>query len=159
FGFALKTAAANMQRASRMLMMGQLAAPAQNLERVALTRLEQILMALRSDEDSSSQNSAPEGQTPGSRRRSGDEVAANTAELKLLKLLQVSIKQRTVELEADRSKKGVITSEQQQELNVLADEQGRLADMVLGLIRVNNGRLEDVDALPDPEQPRTQSPK
>ena len=75
---------------------------------------------------------------------------SSLAALKLLQLLQGEINRRTQELEAIRLREGKLTDEQTQVLDVLAAEQGRLAEMVLNLIRESVQRPEDnPDLLPD----------
>ena len=79
-----------------------------------------------------------------SRRERGD-FGGSMAEIKLLKFLQEAINARTAELESRRTRQGSITADQQQELDSLARQQGRLADMVLELIKAS--------AQPDDEGP------
>ncbi|HEX5033645.1 MAG TPA: hypothetical protein VFW62_04140, partial [bacterium] len=77
------------------------------------------------------------------------------AELKLLKLMQETILQRTTELEAIRRKVGALAEEQDRELESLASEQGQLADRVLEMIKAAAERPEDdLGNLPNPGDKR-----
>jgi hypothetical protein len=72
-------------------------------------------------------------------------------------LLQGEINRRTQEIEKARAAAGQLTDEQTQLLDSLAAEQGRLADMVVELIRQSVARPEDnPDLLPgaDPDSER-----
>lgn len=132
FAFALERAAMDMRRASGMLLRGQTAAATQNVERSALTSLEEIQTALLADEG----QSTPDDQAATAPEQSPRIGAAGTAELKLLKSLQESINRRTAALESQRAN-GPLNLEQQQELDLLATEQKRLAEIMLGLIQLS----------------------
>ncbi|MDX1946411.1 MAG: DUF4175 family protein [Pirellulaceae bacterium] len=159
FAFALEGAGQEMSQAAAVLARGETGASAQTPAAAALARMEQILTALAGDESGSTEPPAdqnppqPGGESPG-----GDQ-ANSLAELKLLQLLQQAIQRRTAELEATRVKQGELTAEQARELDQLATEQGRLADMVLELIRSAATRPEDDPAsLPEPTRPPAPSP-
>jgi hypothetical protein len=90
--------------------------------------------------------SPPQPPPPGGQKDPFSSLAA----LKLLQLLQGEINRRTQALEAVRRQEGQLTAEQMLELEGLAAEQGRLAEMVLNLIRESVERPEDnPDLLPD----------
>jgi hypothetical protein len=90
----------------------------------------------------------PQPSPPGGQQDPFSSLAA----LKLLQLLQGEVNRRTRELEATRLREGMLTDEQTRLLESLAAEQGRLAEMVLNLIRQSVERPEDnPDLLPDIE--------
>jgi hypothetical protein len=151
FRFALEGSSSQMRKASVFLLRGQTAAATQDAQRAALSRLEQILAALRADQQSPSDEAASPNQKPGPQQQISD-LAGIKAELKLLQLLQQSINTRTQELEALRTNVGTLTSDQEQQLDLLAREQGRLAEIVLELIQANVPRPEDADLLPPLEK-------
>jgi hypothetical protein len=155
FGLALEGAVEAMGRASGLLQRGQTGVVVQDAEKQALTYLEQILEALRPDSQppSASPPGEDEQQQPMPQRSPGN-LAGVMAELKLLKLLQEQINRRTLELEAKRAKGAPLSAEEEQELNILARQQGRLADMVLGLIQAAADRPED-----HPEREKPAGPK
>jgi hypothetical protein len=155
FGFALEGAAEQMRVAAGRLQRGQSGSTAQNPAQAALVRLNQILEALRPDEPMASSDPSPSHpqQQPGAPPGEQSGVAA---ELKLLKLLQQEVNRRTAELETIRAKNGRLTADEQVEQDSLSREQGRLADMVLNMIRATPQRPEDnPDLLPGPTQPLT----
>ncbi len=144
FVFALENSAQSMRRAVVLLARGQTDDAVQDAERGALATLEQILNALRSDEEPPAGGS-PQGEPNGEPQAGQGDSGGSIAEIKLLKYLQEAINARTAELEVHRARQGSLTEERQQELNGLARQQGRLADMVLELIKAS--------APPDDESP------
>jgi len=139
FGFALDGAAEQMRRAGGMVQRGETGPAAQDAAQSALTRLNQILEALRPENPAGEQ--APGQQQPGQQANSNP--SGMSAELKLLQLLQQEVNRRTTELEARRNRNGSLTADEQAERDSLAREQGRLADMVLNMIRASAERPED----------------
>jgi hypothetical protein len=133
FEFALGAATDQMRQAAALLLRGQTSAATQHAEQAALAHLEQILAALKSDEPKPAASPPPGDAQPQPGTNSA-QSEASLAELKLLKSLQEAINARTAELEAQRSKAGRLTPEENEELALLARQQGRLADIVLGLI-------------------------
>ena len=78
------------------------------------------------------------------------------AELKLLKLLQEELNRRTEQLQTG-IKTSKFTAEQLLELEALSQEQGKLADMVLDLIKA--GAPDDADKAPDGKMKKPSSAK
>jgi hypothetical protein len=149
FTFALEGAEQEMLRAAAMLLRGETGAATQAIEQAAATRLEHILTALKPDDGSAAAEKPPGQQEPPPAAAQPNAAGGNVAELKLLQLLQGEIRRRTAELEAIRAKQGKLEGEQLRELDGLAQQQGRLADMVLNLIRAATARPEDdPDSLP-----------
>lgn len=124
----------------------------------ALARLEQLLAALEPDEGSSTEPQDPP-EAGGDQNQGNQPTLQNLAELKLLKLIQETINQRTAELEEARRKAGQLTEEQAGEVDALAQEQGQLADRVLEMIRAAAQRPEDdLGNLPIPGDKRPGDP-
>jgi hypothetical protein len=134
FAFALENCAQSMRRAGVLLARGQTDETVLDAERAALVHLEQILNALRNDEASPAGGS-PQGEPDAEQQAGQGDFGGSMAEIKLLKLLQEAINARTADLESRRARQGSLTANQQQELDSLARQQGRLADMVLELIK------------------------
>lgn len=109
----------------------------------ALSRLEQLLKALKPDDVSPMEPQDPPGENGGQNQGNQPPTLQNLAELKLLKLMQETINKRTAELDEIRQKTGQLTPEQDQEVELLAQEQGQLADRVLEMIRAAAERPED----------------
>jgi hypothetical protein len=136
FGLALEGAVREMTRATARLDRALTDAPTQAAEQIALARLEQLLEALKPEPPMEDQ--APEqpmGDPPGGNQAQmppGDAIHL-LAELKLLRLMQQEINRRTAELEKLTSGASGPTAEQEKELEDLAVEQGKLADLVLAL--------------------------
>ena len=153
FGFALDGASEQMRRAGGLLQRGETGPTVKSAAESALTRLNQILEALRPDDPKAGGELTPGQQQPPA-GSPGSNPSGATAELKLLHLLQEEINRRTVELEKSRASKGSLTAEEVAEQGALAREQGRLADMVLNLIDVAAERPEDnLDLIPE-QKPR-----
>jgi hypothetical protein len=155
FDFALESSALQMRLAAGLLARGEAGPAAQAAERAALSRLEQMLAALKPEEPAAAEQPPAGGEQPpaGNSPPLGN-LGGMLAELKLLKLLQEGIQSRTAELERLRSQGNALTPDQEQELERLASEQGRLADMVLELIEAAAERPEnDVDPLPEEDKP------
>jgi hypothetical protein len=148
FVFALEGARAEMVRAADMLARGQTGQPPQQAAAAAATRLQQLLSALEPDTATPPPDPPPDGQTPPTPPAGQQDPFRSLAALKLLQLLQVEISRRTAELEKGRAGGGELTDEQKEQLEALAAEQGRLADMVLNLIRESAAAPEDQIELP-----------
>ena len=160
FAFALDGAADQMRRAASFLQRGDVGAAAQSAATEALTRLNQILEALRPDEPTAAADQGPNPPQPQPANPPGNPSGA-TAALKLLKLLQQQVNQRTSELEALRTKNDGLTADEQAELERLSREQGRLAGMTLNMIQAAVERPEDnpnlipKQTLPDGAKPKS----
>ena len=136
FAFALENCAQSMRRAGVLLARGQTDEAVLDAERAALLHLEQILNALKKD-DAPPAGGSPQGEPNGKQQAGQGDFGGSMAEIKLLKFLQEAINARTTELESRRARQGSLTTDQQQELDSLARQQGRLADMVLELIKAS----------------------
>jgi hypothetical protein len=150
FAFALTAAATAMRQATSRFQGGQTDDSTQELAQTAADRLAQMLAALLPDSSKPPESpaSGPPSDSPAGPTTSQSSLAA----LKLLELMQDRVSRRTAELEAIRSAAGQLTDNQSAELQVLADEQGRLAEFVFELIRASAARPEDnPDLLPQIE--------
>lgn len=154
FDFAMESIEERMGQAAGLLLRGETGAPTQTAEQAALSRLEQMLAALKPDEPAA-EKPPPDGQAqPAGDSPPPGNFGGMLAELKLLKLLQEAIYARTAELEAIRAQEGALPPPQEEELDQLAREQGRLADMVLDLIEAASQRPEDeMELLPEGDNP------
>jgi hypothetical protein len=140
FSFAIESAASKMQLAGDLLSRGETTDATQDAERAAAVRLEQIVASLEADVPTTNREAAAGGQ--GQQNSPAGNVEASTAEIKLVRALQQTINERTGELESLRVQAGELNANQQRDLETLAREQGRLADMVLGWIKTTGERPE-----------------
>jgi hypothetical protein len=141
-----------MLRAAAFLVRGETNAAPQLAAQAAATRLQQMLAALEPDAGSPPPAPPPDSPPPPAPPDGQKDPFSSLAALKLLQLLQGEINRRTQELEKVRQNTGQLNAEQTQELDALAAEQGRLAEMVLNLIRESVPRPEDnPDLLPGTE--------
>lgn len=150
FAFALETAAAHMRRATSLLERGKTSAPTQDAAKSALSRLQQVLEVLREDRPKTEDQSSPPAGQPGA---NSSKLAQRTGELKLLKFLQEEINRRTSEIESRLAGGAKLSDDEQLELESLAGEQGRLADMILGLIET---KAQSPDVNENRQTPREQ---
>lgn len=165
FALALEGAVREMTRAAGRLDRFLTDADTQTAEQIALTRLEQLLEALKPEPPADMNDQPPP--PPGDPSQNGPQLPPGDAlhllaELKLMKLLQEEIHRRTTELEALRVG-GALPPEKNQELADLAAEQGKLADLVLELsekvARQAAAQAEAADSGPDNESPDNTPPR
>jgi hypothetical protein len=154
FSLALGGVARQMDLAAAQLERRQTGAATVEAERNALRRLQMLLDALTPEKPDGDSASGTEGggRQPGPQ---GDGVQT-LAELKLLKLLQEEVNLRTIELQQSASGQG-FTEPQRRECQSLSEEQGRLAALVLELIRPADANADDdPDNLPDMREDKPQ---
>jgi hypothetical protein len=156
FNLALSGASAEMGRAAALLNRRRTDARAQQAEQNALKRLGQLLEALKPEEpgDEPADPGSGQGGAQGAQRPPGSGLQT-LVELKLLKLLQQEVNQRTQTLEAAFGRTEGVTDEARREYDQLSDEQGRLADLLWDLIAPNEGAEDMPESLPplDEESP------
>lgn len=148
---ALRGAQREMARAADLLDRRLTGADAQAAERSALRRTEQLLAALAPDENPENgpqeeeENAAGEGEggdTP-------QQPSYDLAQLKLVKLLQLELNERTAELATQAAGQNALTAEQARQFTALGEEQGQLADLVNDLSKPTAPAPEDnPDQLP-----------
>jgi hypothetical protein len=159
FEFALSAARKDMQSAADALGQGQTGPAAVRPAQSAAQRLTQMLEALAPDSGTPGPSSPSDSPPPPPAAEGGQkDPFTSLAELKLLELLQQEVNRRTtqVEVEAERQRGagGELPAELLREMESLAAEQGRLAEMVLELIRESTVAPEDNPALGELEAPR-----
>jgi hypothetical protein len=136
---------------------------AQAAQRHALARLEQLLAALepdKPDDQAGGQDDAGDGgQQSGGQQ---GESLPDTAQLKLLKLLQLDINERTRSVAERMQAEGDARVDAARELERLGVEQGKLADLVRNLSQPADEKpADDPESLPDMplEDEPTESPE
>lgn len=158
FELALRGATREMLHAAGSLDARDPGTPTQQAQTAALNRLNQLLAALKPAEkepgDEPENNAGGQGGGNQNDPPPAGRVQA-LAELKLLKLLQLEINRRTIELEEVRAKGKNLSDEQLAQLEELGREQGRLADLIAKLMRSPDAALpeDDPDSLPKLERP------
>jgi hypothetical protein len=156
FAFALEGARQEMLRAAALLERGQTGERVQEAITAAATRFEQMLAALQPDAGQPPPSPPPDAPPPPAPPAGQKDPFTSLAALKLLQLLQGEINRRTQELEAVRQRQGSLDDEQLRLLESLSSEQGRLAEMVLEMIRESVERPEDnPDLLPPADKPES----
>ena len=137
FAIALRSAASMMQQAADRLAKRETDRQTLARQQAARQRFLDLLAALKSDESGNGPQEGrpqPGQQPPDEEQQGGDqEIIAQLAQLKLLKTLQEDLLERTAELDRQRRENGRLTPEQEQRLEQLASEQGRLADIARNL--------------------------
>jgi hypothetical protein len=134
FQLALVGVEQQMQRAQRGLARGQTDASVHAPQQQAVARLQQLLQASRSQASSLEDEQQPAGEQEPAQPGNGQPQVRSIGELQLLEQLQLEINRRTAELETAREQAGEFTAEQLTELEELAAEQGKLAEIVLKLV-------------------------
>ncbi len=150
FTFSIERIRERMLAAAERLDAQETGPAAKSPQEDALRGLLLLQEALKSD-DGSEPMPPDEAPPPGGNGEAPAGGEQNLAELKLLKLLQEEIQRQTAELERLRSPGGALTSDQIQRLEELARDQGKLAEMVVDMIKAAAKKAED--ALPDLPEP------
>ncbi len=132
FQLALAGVRQQMQRAHRSLARSQTDLATQTSQEQAIARLKQLLAAAMSQAEPAADDGNQQGPA---QPMDGQPEVRSIGELQLLESLQLEINRRTAELEKSRAKAGEFTAEQEAELAELAQEQGKLAEIVLNLIQ------------------------
>lgn len=145
FEMALAATAKDMETAAGQLAVGKTGRSTQRAEHSALTRLGHIADVLRSEANQREQQNAGEQQGQGGQGEAQPPSPLDVAELKMLRLMQADLNQRTREHEADLSEERVPPAEDSLSAE-LATQQERLATLVDEMIR----RLSQPPAPPQP---------
>jgi len=144
FEMALTGAAGDMGRAAALLDRRETGDGAQRAEHDALRRLDMLLEALKPEEPTAeSDGGGGQGNQQGPPPGAGIQ---SLAELKLLKLLQHEVNLRTETLQQAVAPDGKPNEQQRRQFQSLADQQGRLADLLLQLLRPVQQKPEDEPA-------------
>ncbi len=148
FHLALSGAVREMTIAAESLEIAETGERTQRAQAEALRRLEQLVTAMKDDDSDEPAEDAGGGGEGGNQGQPPDGIA-NIAELKLLRLMQESLRERTSEL-AKLGDASRWTAEQQAEVIQLAKEQGKLADLMQAFSEpADDNPADDPDALPD----------
>lgn len=148
---ALRGAQRDMSQAADLLDRRITGAEALSAERSALRRLEQLLAALSPDEPQDDAQAEEDQQGSDGEGQDGQKQPSyDLAQLKLAKLMQLELNQRTQELAGQVTGHSALTDAQAREFVALSEEQGQLADLVRDLAKPEAAAPEDdPDALPD----------
>ncbi len=137
FQYVLNTAADDMERIGKRLDARDTGPPTQELEQDVLARLKQLVAATQNDTATgpNSQGGGTGGAGGGGGQRGG--ATRTMAEVRLIRLMQEDLNRRTQRL-SDAIGGGEPNNEQRAELARQAKEQGRLAELTLGLLGGEN---------------------
>lgn len=131
FHLALTGAMTEMADAAQRLENVQIGERTQTAEARALQRLEQLVEAMKPDEPDDTPEGGAGSGSGGGQTQSADGIRS-VAQLKLIRLMQHSLQEQTRKLEEIRATRDW-TDEEQAEVAELAQEQGRLAELLLKL--------------------------
>jgi hypothetical protein len=134
FALALRGAERHMQAATDRLEKRLTDAATVTVEQNARKRFEDLIAALKV---STQKQGQPQDGGNGGEQPAGSETDGipQLAQLKMLKTLQQDVLERTAELEGLRKTGTALSAEQLSEIESLAEEQGRLADLARNLAR------------------------
>ncbi|NIL96932.1 MAG: hypothetical protein GTO53_05500 [Planctomycetales bacterium] len=151
FQRTLGRAADKMKHAAQQLARFETGVATQQVEQEALDRLSLLIEALVPDKPEGDAGAAPRGAGQGGGNQGGR--PPSLAELKLLKLLQADLNQRTADNRAALEQKTAANKDSKELLQQraqLAQEQGELADMMFQMLENDPEPPEDdPDTLPD----------
>ena len=155
FSLALTGVEREMRSAAAMLRQGTTSTEARQPAVAALNRLQQILSALKQENESSAGDTeAPDDSGGGTgEQQEGESLVRSLAELRLMAELQAEINRRTAEIETARSTTDELTPAQAKDLDALAAEQGKLAEMVLELAQASKPKESEPEIPLDDAQP------
>jgi hypothetical protein len=133
FQLGVRSSADQMQRAAELLAKGNTGDDTQRAEQQALVRLRQLLAALKEGQSAQSgePNQAGEGDpgNGGPKSNKPPPIVHSVTEIKLLTVMQEDVNRRTIELQ-ERIVARAPTDAEAGELTSLAQEQGRIAELV-----------------------------
>lgn len=162
FALALDGASREMSSAAALLRKQDTGATTSGRQQLAVRRLEQLLAALSPDssEDSAQSQGAGGGGAGGGAGAGGQgEQIADVAQLKLLRLMQEELNERTLALARTGAAPERLTPAQREEFAWLGEQQGKLADVVRNLAQPE-AEAEDTGEMPgepgqdEPSEPR-----
>ncbi len=133
FQLAFKSAARDMTNAGKRLAQRDVSTETQRHEQHALARLKQLIAAAQRDKPEEEGKDQKQSQGGGGGSGGGGGQGQSLNQLKLLKLMQQDLNDRTRSIEESAAKTKSLTGEQQQEFLELSREQGELADLLLKL--------------------------
>ena len=142
---ALSGAAGEMARAAAMLDRRETGSSAQQAEQRAQDRLAMLLQAMKPEQPEQKNGGGARGGQGGQGEGSSPAMQA-LVELKLMKLMQEEINRRTQDLEALFGQSEKLDENALREYEQLSAEQGRLAELLLGLIPENTSQTMPEDS-------------
>jgi hypothetical protein len=149
FQLALQSAAEQMMQAANLLLRRITGDQTQRAAEHALTRLTQLQAALAEDPKSSGESQNSQDGNAGAQPQLPPGQLPILAELKLLKVMQEDVYQRTVQLRESLGERPPNQAEARQ-LQSLASEQGRIAELVGELTARADAMPKPQPALVDP---------
>ncbi len=156
-------AAQQMDLAGRRLEQGQADPPTEQAQAAALERLDQLLEALKQEppepSDSENANAGQGGQGQNQPADSPLEALKVLTELKLLKMMQGDLNGQTRRLEKDYGSLDQLPQQARDRYNDISRQQGRLAELLLGLIAPAAEAQPNLPTLPDPDHLDNDLPK
>ena len=138
FSEGLRGAAAEMHHAARGLERQQAGTTIEQHQRSALARLRYLVEALQREQNPQDPSTELTQADQDPTEELGEDAIQKIAELKLLRLLQIEVNQRTAELGELLDRSGQQREEVLNRLDELAVEQGRLADLMLEMAQGSN---------------------
>ncbi len=139
FALALDIASRDMEQAAAFLDRHLTAAETQQAQQNAMRRLDLLLDALKPEppENKPSPPANAENKPPANANQipKQGQTTVNLSELKLLKILQEDINRRTATLAQTIGPDGKPNDQQRKEYNQLAEEQARLAELILKMMK------------------------
>jgi hypothetical protein len=157
FALALKGASQEMERAAKRLAERQTDGETIHRETAARNRFTDLIAALDKDKDKTP-NEKPEaggqGEGPKNAGPQSDGIP-HLAQLKMLKTLQEDLIRRAEDLDRLRLENGELTKDQMFELELLAGEQGLLADLTRNLTAQFADAFSTQPEAPKAEKPNT----
>lgn len=157
FALALKGAAREMERAAKRLDEKLTDGETVSRETSAKNRFVDLVAALNEEKDTKSQ-AEHKGGGGGKSNNSGPQTDGipHLAQLKMLKTLQEDLIRRTEDLDRIQQETGSLTDDQKLELDLLAGEQGLLADLTRNLTTqyAQAFQAEGEDPVPQKPEPK-----
>jgi hypothetical protein len=151
FQLALESAAEQMKQAADLLLQQFTGEQTQRAVEHALTRLTQLQAALEDDPKAGGESQDSQNGDAGAQPQLPPGQLPNLAELKLLKVMQEHVYQRTVQLRESLGERSPNQAEVR-ELQGLAKEQGRIAELVAELTQRAGAVAKPEPAVVDPRE-------
>ncbi len=161
FALALKGAGREMERAAKRLDERLTDGETIARETAAKNRFVDLIAALDSEKDKVPAEQPEPGGGEGGPTNAGPQTDGipHLAQLKMLKTLQEDLIRRTEDLDRLRVENGELSDDQTQELDLLAGEQGLLADLTRNLTAQFAEAFSTEPEEPKPEQPEAPEKK
>lgn len=146
FALAVKGAARQMEQAAKRLDERQTDAETQGFEQAAIQRFQDLIDALKEEKK---QKPGEEEEQPGG--NSGEEQAAQRpvdqvamlAQLKMLRALQVELNNHLLTLAAKRDSGSPLREAELEDLKLMGEEQGELAELAAKFMQMFEAKAED----------------